>query len=315
MTSTVGNQITTFKNAGANIFRLPIGAQYLTNNNIAQLDPTALSNYKTLVQQVTNTGAYAIIDLHNYARWNGQIFGQGGPSNAQFANLWSLIAKQFADNSKVLFGIDNEPHDLNLTAWATTVQNAVTSIRQAGATSQYILLPGSVYSHPSAFLDGTNNPLLNVKDSDGTTSKLLFDAHQYLDSDGSGTHTTCTTNSVSVLTSFNSWLASRGRQAILSETGGSSDSSCVTDLSQELNYVKGASNIIGFTAWSAGVRPRPRFHRPLSTADVSSAVFRQQLRTELDTNQQRPNSQHTISAGRRSVLSLKKKKRDCPEVG
>lgn len=105
MTSTVGNQITTFKNAGANIFRLPIGAQYLTNNNIAQLDPTALNNYKTLVQQVTNTGAYAIIDLHNYARWNGAIFGQGGPTNAQFANLWALIAKQFAGNSKVLFGI------------------------------------------------------------------------------------------------------------------------------------------------------------------------------------------------------------------
>lgn len=305
MTSTVGNQITTFKNAGANIFRLPIGAQYLTNNNIAQLDPTALNNYKILVQQVTNTGAYAIIDLHNYARWNGQIFGQGGPSNAQFANLWSLIAKQFAGNSKVLFGINNEPHDIpSMSTWASTLQSAVTAIRQAGATSQYILLPGQLYSHPSAFLDGTNNPLLNVKDSDGTTSKLLFDAHQYLDSDGSGTHTTCTTNSVSTLTSFNSWLASRGRQAILSETGGSSDSSCVTDLSQELNYVKGASNIIGFTAWSAGVSPRSRLDRPRSTVDVSSAVLRQQLRTELDTDQQRTNPQYTVPAGRRPILPV-----------
>lgn len=156
----------------------------------------------------------------------------------------------------------NEPHDLpSVSTWASTVQAAVSAIRSAGATSQYILLPGQLYSHSEEWTNGVNNALLSVKDSDGTTSKLLLDAHQYLDSDGSGTHTTCTTNNVALMTSFNSWLSSHGRQAILSETGGSSDSSCVTDLSQELAYVKGASNIIGFTAWSAGV----------SAADLSQA--------------------------------------------
>lgn len=29
---------------------------------------------------------------HNYARWNGAIIGQGGPTNAQFATLWSQVA-------------------------------------------------------------------------------------------------------------------------------------------------------------------------------------------------------------------------------
>jgi endoglucanase len=33
------------------------------------------------VTSVTDSGAYAIIDVHNYARWNGEIIGQGGPSN------------------------------------------------------------------------------------------------------------------------------------------------------------------------------------------------------------------------------------------
>jgi endoglucanase len=37
----------------------------------------------------------------------------------------------------------NEPHDLqSVPTWVTTVQAVVNAIRAAGATSQYILLPG-----------------------------------------------------------------------------------------------------------------------------------------------------------------------------
>jgi aryl-phospho-beta-D-glucosidase BglC (GH1 family) len=42
---------------------------------------------------------------------DGQIIGQGGPSNDVFAALWSSIATKYADNSNVLFGLMNEPHD------------------------------------------------------------------------------------------------------------------------------------------------------------------------------------------------------------
>ena len=45
------------------------------------------------------------------ARWNGGIIGQGGPTNAQFASLWSQIATKYKDQSKVAFGLMNEPHD------------------------------------------------------------------------------------------------------------------------------------------------------------------------------------------------------------
>ncbi len=45
------------------------------------------------------------------ARWNNAVIGQGGPSNAQFANLWSQIASKYAGTSKVIFGVMNEPHD------------------------------------------------------------------------------------------------------------------------------------------------------------------------------------------------------------
>lgn len=36
-----------------------------------------------------------VLDLHNYARWNGGIVGQGGPTDAQLANVWEQLAKKY----------------------------------------------------------------------------------------------------------------------------------------------------------------------------------------------------------------------------
>lgn len=95
-----------------NMFRLPVGWQYLTNNVLeGTLNAANLANYDQLVQACLATGATCIIDIHNYARWNGGIIGQGGPTNAQFASLWSQIASKYANTAKVAFGIMNEPHD------------------------------------------------------------------------------------------------------------------------------------------------------------------------------------------------------------
>lgn len=56
------------------------------------------------MQAVTSKGAYAIIDIHNYGRWNSGVIGVDGPSNADFARLWSLLAAKYANNDKVMFG-------------------------------------------------------------------------------------------------------------------------------------------------------------------------------------------------------------------
>lgn len=42
------------------------------------------------------------------ARWNGQIIGQGGPTNEQFVSLWTQLASKYASNTKMVFGIMNE---------------------------------------------------------------------------------------------------------------------------------------------------------------------------------------------------------------
>lgn len=112
------------KDDGYNVFRLPVGWQYLTyNQSTGVLNETQFSNYNMLVSDCLSTGAYCEIDIHNYARYDGQIIGQGGPSNEIFAELWFNIASYWKNESKVIFGVMNEPHDIpNITTWAESVQ-------------------------------------------------------------------------------------------------------------------------------------------------------------------------------------------------
>jgi endoglucanase len=181
-----------------NIFRLPVAWQYSVNNNLGgTLDAVNSANYDQLVQACLAIGASCIIDIHNYARWNGQIIGQGGPTNTQFTSLWGQLATKYKDTANVIFGIMNEPHDPDIYAWATTVQAAVTAIRSAVAMSQMVLLPGTEYNSAGDFVsDGLSPALSTVTNPDGSTTNLLFDVHKYLDSDNSGTHAECVTNNI-----------------------------------------------------------------------------------------------------------------------
>jgi endoglucanase len=92
----------------------------------------------------------------------------------------------------------NEPHNIpDMAVWAGTVQAAVTAIRQAGATTQLILLPGNDFTGAQTFVNnGSAGNLSTVHNLDGTNTSLIFDVHKYLDSDGSGTHTGCVSNHI-----------------------------------------------------------------------------------------------------------------------
>ncbi|KAG5654081.1 Manganese dependent endoglucanase Eg5A [Sphagnurus paluster] len=250
-------QFAHFAAQGVNVFRIPFAWQLMTPTLGGTIDSTFFARYDKTVQTALNsaTKPYVILDLHNYARWNGAIISQGGPSDSQFASIWSQLAAKYKGNPKIIFGLMNEPHDLqSVSTWVNSVQVAVNAIRAAGATSQYLLLPGSSWASAQAFPTEAGPALLKVTDPAGGVSKLIFDVHKYLDSDNSGTHAECTTSNVDVFTTLVNYLKSNGnRQALLSETGGGNTASCITNLKAQLAYVKANSGTLtGFTVWSAG---------------------------------------------------------------
>jgi len=246
-----------FAAEGVNIFRIPFAWQLMTPTLGGSINETFFSQYDATVQAARSSSSnpYVIVDVHNYARWNGGIIGQGGPTNDQFVSLWTQLAQKFSGDDHIIFGIMNEPHDLNsIPEWVATVQLVVNAVRAAGAVNNLLLLPGSSYSSAETFPTEAGPDLVQVTDPIGGTGKLIFDVHKYLDSDNSGTHADCVTNNVQVLTTLVQFLQANGnRQALLSETGGGNTSSCETDLAQELAYIQANSGtIIGFAIWAAG---------------------------------------------------------------
>lgn len=72
-------------------------------------------------------------------------------------------------------------------------------------------LQGSEFTHANEMVRTSGPALLNVKDPAGGTDKLVFDIHEYLDSDDSGTQGSCTTDNVQKFTALNTWLKSVNR--------------------------------------------------------------------------------------------------------
>jgi len=152
----------------------------------------------------------------------------------------------------------NEPHDgcgntVDVTTFGNTLQGAVNAIRRNGATSQYILLPGKFFEHPSTYTNTggagngeTGSTILSISDATSSKAKLIIDVHQYLDSDGSGNSATCTNNALDDgtgtapvgLRSLATWLANNGRQAFVSEIGAGNNDNCVTLIRQTLGFMK-----------------------------------------------------------------------------
>lgn len=60
------------KQDGFNGFRLPVAWRFLANTVCgAELHAENFAKYDALVQARLATGGWCIIDIHNYARWNG----------------------------------------------------------------------------------------------------------------------------------------------------------------------------------------------------------------------------------------------------
>jgi endoglucanase len=266
---------------GLNAFRLPVSWQYLVNQfdggslGANKLDSSNFATYDQVVQGCLSSGAsLCIIDLHNYARFNGYIIGQDGPSAAEFASLWSQIATKYASENRVAFGLMNEPHDetcnsvqsggvMDITTWASTLQSAVNAIRAAGATSQMIILPGKGWTHSITYLpsnsDGSGPALMGITDPAGGTSLLIFEVHEYLDANNAGGNSDCVTNNIDSsyyrggLQNLAAYLRSNGRYALLTESGGLNNANCATYLCQELSFLADNTDVfLGYTTWAAG---------------------------------------------------------------
>lgn len=109
---------------GINLFRVAFLLERMCPLSFglgSKFNETHFTEYKAAIDHITVTrGAYAILDPHNYMRYNnpsqqpatGSIIGDvtdpAAATTKQFEEFWFELAFRFRDNEKVIFGIMNE---------------------------------------------------------------------------------------------------------------------------------------------------------------------------------------------------------------
>lgn len=245
-----------FQSKGMNLIRLPFLWERVQPTLYGALDQTELQRLVTFVNSTTAKGMTVLIDPHNYGRYRQQVIGSSGVPHTAFGDFWSRLANTFKGNPKVLFGLMNEPYGMTTENWVGAANEAIRRIRATGATNT-IAVPGNAWSGAyswTANFYGTPNAqaMLQIVDSG---NNLVFEVHQYLDTDSSGTTTHCVSATIGAqrLQVFTDWLRANGKRGLLGEFAAANTETCRLALNGMLAYMQTHSDVwMGWSYWLAG---------------------------------------------------------------
>lgn len=262
---------------GMNTFRIGLQWERLQRTAKGAFDTAYWTKLDALVRYATSKGGYVVLNPQNFGRYYGQPVGSTVVPNAVFADLWRRLALKYKANPRVLFGLVNEPNTMPTEQWVGAANAAIASIRTAGAPN-VVLVPGNGWTGAHSWYDtwyGTSNAvaMLAVKDP---KDNVLFEAHQYLDSDSSGSSSTCVSATIGRqrMTAFVGWLRTNKKRGFLGEFAGARNATCDAAVKDMLTYVMAQSDVlVGWAWWGGG----PWWGEYAFTLEPRSGVDRPQM--------------------------------------
>jgi endoglucanase len=212
-----------------------------------------LANLTEIVDHITNAGnhTFAVIDPHNYGRYNNKII----TDVAAFKTYWKNQAAPFANNPRAVFDCNNEFNrmgdDMMLTP--NLNQACIDGIREAGATAQFIFVEGTAWSGAHSWISSGNGDTMgNLTDP---SNKIIYEMHQYLDEDSSGTHEECVNGTIGGLRILEAteWLRANKKLGVIGEFAGANNDVCKAAVRSILEEMKNNSDVwLGWIWWAAG---------------------------------------------------------------
>ena len=258
-------------------FRLPFRWERLQLTNNAAFNSAESNRLVSFVSYASGQGVHVILDPHNFQRYwplidnyndmqSGSVgvIGSSVVPNSAFSNFWYRIANisSFKNNPNVIFGLMNEPNAVQETQMVTSENAAIAAIRATGATNM-IFVPGNrwtgawTWSDSDSYGAANSNTMLNIVDPG---SNYVYEVHQYLDSDGSGTQNSIVSVDIGWqrLTNFTAWARANNVKAFLGEfavpsaiIGGTGIGGQA--LTNMLSYISTNSDVwLGWTYWGGG---------------------------------------------------------------
>ena len=121
-----------------------------------------------------------ILDMHNYARYKGELIGSPDVPYEAYASVWRKLAETFKDHPALLgYDIMNEPHSTK-GLWPAAAQAAVDAIREVD-TETLIFVEGDRWASTFHWRRVNEDFLI-----DDPANKIVYEGHVYFDKDFSG---------------------------------------------------------------------------------------------------------------------------------
>ncbi|QDD87897.1 glycoside hydrolase family 5 protein [Pseudomonas oryzihabitans] len=237
---------------GVKLIRFPIIWERLQPTLGGPLD----SAYVALVNQTfgyaQKHGIKIILDLHNYARYRGQVIGTSGVPYARYQEIMTHIARQWSGQSSLYaYDIMNEPHDA-MAYWPTAAQYGINGVRAVDSVRP-VIVEGNGWSSATRWAE-FNDSLLNLKDP---ANNIIFSAHSYFDENAGGSYDKTDVNKldanygVTRVKPFVDWLKKNGKRGYIGEFGVPDNNPRWNLLMDNmLAYLK--QNCIPASYWAAG---------------------------------------------------------------
>lgn len=239
---------------GMNMVRLPILWERIQPRPMGTLDPAELQRLDRTVADLDGF-TVVIIDIHNYARYRGEVLTAAPGSVELLPDLWRRLAEHYKSSPKVAFGLMNEPHDMDGSDWRAVLDRTVVAVRATGARN-LMLVPGVRWTGGHAWFEGGEESsaalLAGFKDP---ANNFLFEVHQYLDGNSSGSGSRCAGKTIGRerLARLTQWLRQEKAGAILAEFGASTSPDCLESLDDLLGFLGTHADVWrGWTYWAAG---------------------------------------------------------------
>ncbi|KAH7320736.1 glycoside hydrolase superfamily [Stachybotrys elegans] len=235
---------------GMNTFRVALKMERATPESLTNsINETYFEGFESVINHITSKGAYAVVDPHNYGRFYDEII----TDVEAFGAWWTTVATRFADNANVIFDTNNEYHDMDMQLVVDLNQAAIDAIRATGATSQYIFVEGNAWTGAWSWVSsGNGEAMLALADPE---DKLVFEMHQYLDEDSSGTHDACVSATIGAerVQEATQWLKDNGKKGIIGEMAGAVNEVCIEAVKGQLQHLLDNSDVwTGWLWWAAG---------------------------------------------------------------
>ena len=266
-----------FASKGMNVVRLQFLWETLQPQPKTELLAGPTMRLKEVVKGATKRKLVVILDPHNSARYYGKVVGGPEVGIDAFADFWGRLAKEFKGERLVWFGLVNEPYGMPTEQWLNAANAAIAAIRKAGARN-LILVPGNQYtgahSWTATWYNGPNSKWMrSVVDP---ANNYVFEVHQYLDSDSSGTHRDVVSPTVGSerLKAFVAWCRENHKRAFLGEFAvapGETQRAALEDMLASMERDRDVW--LGWTWWAAG----PRWGEYMFTLEPKDGVDRPQM--------------------------------------